>query len=85
MQALTDAAPGVQVTTTADLGIPTDLKEAFAFALMGWATWHGLPGNVPAATGAAGTRVLGSITPGATPLRLPEPLSALPRALLVVP
>lgn len=85
MRALVEAAPGVQVTTTADLGIPTDLKEAFAFALMGWATWHGLPGNVPAATGAVGPRVLGSITPGATPLRLPEPLPSLPRALVVVP
>lgn len=84
MGALAQAAPGVQVTTTADLGIPTDLKEAFAFALLGWATWHGLPGNVPAATGASGPRVLGSITPGATPLRLPEPLPALPRALVVV-
>lgn len=84
MRALAEAAPGVEVTTTADLGIPTDLKEAFAFALMGWATWHGLPGNVPAATGASGPRVLGSITPGATPLRLPEPLTSLPHALVVV-
>jgi anhydro-N-acetylmuramic acid kinase len=84
MRAIGAAAPGVTVTTTVDLGIPTDLKEAFAFALMGWATWHGLPGNVPAATGASGPRVLGSITPGAGPLRLPEPLAALPRALVVV-
>ncbi|WP_353952223.1 anhydro-N-acetylmuramic acid kinase [Knoellia sp. S7-12] len=84
MRALAEAAPGVQVTTTADLGIPTDLKEAFAFALMGWATWHGLPGNVPAATGASGPRLLGSITPGATPLHLPEPLTSLPHAFVVV-
>lgn len=84
MREIADAAPGVRVDTTEDLGIPTDLKEAFAFALMGWATWHGLPGNVPAATGASGPRVLGSITPGVGPLRLPEPLPALPRALVVV-
>jgi anhydro-N-acetylmuramic acid kinase len=83
MRAITDAAPGVRIATTEDLGIPTDLKEAFAFALLGWATWHGLPGNVPAATGAVGPRVLGSITPGVGPLRLPEPLDALPRALVV--
>ncbi len=37
-------------------------KEAVAFALLGWLTWHGLPGNVPAATGARGPRVLGKIS-----------------------
>lgn len=37
-------------------------KEAVAFALLGWLTWHGLPGNVPAATGAEGLRVLGKIS-----------------------
>lgn len=39
-----------------------DAKEAVAFALLGYLTLHGQPGNVPAATGAAGGRVLGSIT-----------------------
>lgn len=38
-------------------------KEAVAFALLGWLTWHGLPGNVPAATGAGGPRILGKISP----------------------
>ena len=40
-----------------------DAKEAVAFALLGYLTIHGQPGNVPAATGAAGPRVLGTITP----------------------
>lgn len=40
-----------------------DAKEAVAFALLGYLTLHGQPGNVPAATGARGPRVLGSITP----------------------
>jgi anhydro-N-acetylmuramic acid kinase len=40
-----------------------DAKEAVAFALLGYLTLHGQPGNVPAATGASGPRVLGSITP----------------------
>ncbi len=39
-----------------------DAKEAVAFALLGYLTIHGQPGNVPAATGARGPRVLGSIT-----------------------
>lgn len=40
-----------------------DAKEAAAFALLGHLTIHGQPGNLPAATGAAGLRVLGSVTP----------------------
>jgi anhydro-N-acetylmuramic acid kinase len=40
-----------------------DAKEAVAFALLGYLTLHGQPGNVPAATGAGGPRVLGTVTP----------------------
>jgi anhydro-N-acetylmuramic acid kinase len=40
-----------------------DAKEAAAFALLGYLTIHGQPGNVPAATGAAGGRVLGAVSP----------------------
>ena len=37
-------------------------KEAVAFALLAWLSWHGMAGNVPAATGARGARVLGKIS-----------------------
>jgi anhydro-N-acetylmuramic acid kinase len=40
-----------------------DAKEAVAFAYLGWLSLRGLPGNLPAATGARGPRVLGRITP----------------------
>jgi anhydro-N-acetylmuramic acid kinase len=46
-----------------DLFFDGDAKEAVAFALLGWLTLRGRPGNVPGATGAAGPRVLGRITP----------------------
>lgn len=46
-----------------DLFFPGDAKEAVAFALLGYLSIHGQPGNVPAATGASGARVLGMVTP----------------------
>lgn len=63
----------VPVVLSDELGAPADVKEAIAFALIGWCTVHGLPGNEPAATGAAERRILGTITPGARPLVLPSP------------
>ncbi len=65
--------PGVDVVTTQDLSVPTDGKEAILFAVIGWCTLHGLPAIVPGGTGAREPRILGSITPGTGPLRLPEP------------
>jgi anhydro-N-acetylmuramic acid kinase len=44
-------------------GVDATTREAAAFALLAWAFVRGRPGNVPAATGAAGPRVLGSYTP----------------------
>jgi len=53
---------GVKVSTTASAGLPVEAKEAAAFALMGWLTWHGLPGNIPSATGASRSVILGKVT-----------------------
>jgi anhydro-N-acetylmuramic acid kinase len=72
--------PGVRLVPSADIGAPRDAKEAIAFALIGWQTLHGLPATLPGCTGARGARVLGTITPGAGPLRLPPPAAA-PSAL----
>jgi anhydro-N-acetylmuramic acid kinase len=72
-----DALPGVQVVTTEDLSVPTDGKEAILFAVIGWCTLHGLPGIWPGGTGAREPRILGSITPGTGPLRLPEPAAPI--------
>lgn len=63
----------VKVVASEDHGLPAEAKEAYLTAVLGWLTWHGLAGNVPAATGALGPRVLGSITPGAGPLTMPAP------------
>jgi anhydro-N-acetylmuramic acid kinase len=64
MLLLEDALREFSVTlTTSDAhGLPSQAKEAAAFALLAWLTFHGLPGNIPSATGASRSVVLGSIT-----------------------
>jgi len=64
MRMLTDGFGqfGIRVLTTETAGLAIDAKEAAAFALLGWLTWHGLPGNVPSATGAVRPVVLGRVT-----------------------
>jgi len=47
-----------------DLYFDADAKEAVAFAFLGWLHLQGKPGNVPAATGARGPRILGARYPG---------------------
>ncbi|WP_051809129.1 anhydro-N-acetylmuramic acid kinase [Streptomyces sp. NRRL S-378] len=74
---------GTRLRTSEELGLPAAAKEAYAFAVLGYLTLHGLPGNAPGCTGAAGPRVLGSITPGSRPLRLPAPPPVAPSALCV--
>jgi len=64
MAALRRELPGVAVRTSDELGVPSQAKEALAFAVLGWHTWHGLPGVLPGATGARHPSVLGSVTPG---------------------
>lgn len=53
---------GISVRTSDTLNMPAQAKESVAFALLAWLRWHGLPGNVPAATGAQREVLLGKIT-----------------------
>jgi len=54
----------VKVRLMEELGVPAQAKEALAFALLAWLSRNGLPGNVPAATGASRAVVLGKVTHG---------------------
>jgi len=56
------APAGVRVKSIKEMGIAAGAKEAAAFALLGWLTWHGLPGNLPSATGARRSVPLGKVT-----------------------
>jgi anhydro-N-acetylmuramic acid kinase len=50
-----------RVMTTDAFGIPAQAKEAVAFALLAYETWHHRPSNVPAATGAKRPVILGQV------------------------
>ncbi|MGI5505298.1 anhydro-N-acetylmuramic acid kinase [Lentzea sp. CA-135723] len=83
VEALTKALDPIPLKISDSLGLPRDGKEAYLAALLGFLTWHGIAGNTPSATGASGPRLLGSITPGAGPLRMPEPVTNAPTKLTV--
>ncbi|HMF90155.1 MAG TPA: anhydro-N-acetylmuramic acid kinase [Candidatus Angelobacter sp.] len=53
---------GLQLRRSDDLGLPSQAKEAVAFALLAYQTWHHRPGNIPSATGARRPAVLGKIS-----------------------
>ncbi|MBW4046471.1 MAG: anhydro-N-acetylmuramic acid kinase [Proteobacteria bacterium] len=61
MQRLRRLLPGVDVVSSAARGMPPQQVEAAAFAWLAAQTLAGLPGNIPAVTGAAGPRVLGAV------------------------
>jgi anhydro-N-acetylmuramic acid kinase len=61
--ALEAAVLGAKVVPSDAYGVPSDAKEAMAFAFLAHETLRGRPGNVPSATGAKGEVILGSITP----------------------
>ena len=52
----------IRVRTTHDFGMPSEAKEATAFALLAYETWRRLPSNVPSATGAERHAILGKIS-----------------------
>jgi anhydro-N-acetylmuramic acid kinase len=53
---------GLQVRCSDEFGLPSEAKEAAAFALMAYETWHRRPSNIPSATGAKRPAILGKIS-----------------------
>ena len=46
--------------------MPVGMRKATSFGLLAALTVDGVSGNAPSATGAAGPRLLGSLTPGSS-------------------
>ncbi len=63
MGLLKQTMSNVEIAPTDALGIAADWVEAVAFAWLAHHCVHNLPGNLPAVTGARGTRILGAIYP----------------------
>lgn len=58
---LRECLPGIEVQSTDEHGLGTSDVEAAAFAWLAMRTLEGLPGNLPAATGAHAPAILGGI------------------------
>jgi anhydro-N-acetylmuramic acid kinase len=65
MRRLRESLPSVHVGTTAEHGINPDFVEAAMVAWIAMRTLNGQAGNIPSATGARHSVVLGGVYPGA--------------------
>ena len=52
----------MRVRTSDDFGLPSEAKEAVAFAMLAYQTWRHLPSNIPSATGAKRPAILGKVS-----------------------
>jgi anhydro-N-acetylmuramic acid kinase len=65
-QLLSQQLAGCPMARTDEVGIPAESRKAAAYGVLAALTLDGVPGSVPGATGAAGSRLLGSLTPGSS-------------------
>ena len=58
----TKISQSIEVLPSSVFRVPTDAKEALAFAILAYETFHHRPSNIPTATGARGSAILGKIS-----------------------
>jgi anhydro-N-acetylmuramic acid kinase len=56
--------PDYQIAKSENLGVASDTREALDLGILAALTIDGIPANLPGATGALGSRLLGNLTPG---------------------
>jgi anhydro-N-acetylmuramic acid kinase len=57
---------GMPLVKTDAAGLPFEVRKSLTYGVLAALTIDGVPGNLPSATGAAGARLLGTITPGSS-------------------
>ena len=64
MAQLEAALRGIEIVTSSELRVGPEAKEAFAFAILAYETFHGRANNLPSATGAKHPAILGKLVHG---------------------
>ena len=61
LRRLRDQLGRTRILNSSELGIDGDAKEAIAFAALAYESWHRRPANLPSATGARRSAILGKL------------------------
>lgn len=83
MAMLRDELGDIALVSSDELGVTSDIKEALAFAVLGYLTAHGLPGSIASCTGARHASVLGSLTPGSRGLPRITSVPSAPKTMRI--
>lgn len=62
MAQLAAMLPGTKIASSGEYGVPSEAKEAFAFAILAYEAFHRRANNLPTATGARHLAILGKVT-----------------------
>jgi anhydro-N-acetylmuramic acid kinase len=62
LKMLREELPELQIKTSDSYGVPAEAKEAVAFAVLAYQTWHKTASSIPSATGADYPAVLGKVS-----------------------